>query len=191
MVAHLSRNWWMIVIRGVLAILFGLMAFFWPRITVTALILLFGAYVLLDGIFAVGNALSNRSTNRRWWVLLLEGLAGIAAGILTFVWPGITGLVLLFFIAAWAIVTGVLEVIAAFQLRAEIANEVWLALGGLLYGVFGLVILLAPRVGALAVLWLIAAYAILFGLSFVALGLRLRNQVIHIHRRTTTAGRAA
>ena len=113
MLTQLARNWWVLALRGVIAVLFGLAAFVWPGITLAALVLLFGAYALVDGVFAVIAALTGRSGHERWWVLLLEGLVGVAAGVLTFVWPAITEFVLLYLIAAWAVVTGVIEVIAA------------------------------------------------------------------------------
>ncbi len=174
MAEQLHRNWWLVALRGVLAIVFGVLAFIWPGITLMVLVLLFGAYALVDGIFAVIAALTNHAGANRGWVLL-EGVAGIIAGILTFVWPGITAIVLLFVIGAWAIVTGVLEIIAAIQLRREISNEWLLILGGILSVLFGLYIVIFPRLGALSVVWLIAAYAIIFGIVFLVLGLRLRS----------------
>lgn len=175
MLAHLARNWWMLALRGVLAILFGVMAFIWPGITVAALVLLFGAYALVDGVFAVIAAMREHGGNQNRWVLLIEGVAGILAGILTFIWPGITAIVLLYLIAAWAIVTGVFEVIAAIRLRDEMTGEFWLALAGILSILFGIAIVVFPGAGALAVIWLIAAYAIVFGVMLLVLALRLRG----------------
>lgn len=175
MVNQLARNWWVLVLRGVVAVIFGVLAFIWPFITVTVLVLFFGAYALVDGIFAVWSALTHRSEHDRWWVLLLEGLVGIAAGILTFFYPGVTALVLLYFIAIWAVLTGVLEIAAAIRLRREIEGEWLLVFSGILSVIFGIVAVIFPSTGAVAIVWLIAAYAILFGLLLITLGLRVRG----------------
>src|SRR3712207_763932 len=113
MLATLARNWWVFVLRGGLGILFGIAAWLWPGLTLAVLIYLFGAYALVDGVFAVAAGIASYGENRRWWAELLVGIAGIVLGILTFVWPGVTALVLLYLIAAWALVTGVFEVAAA------------------------------------------------------------------------------
>jgi uncharacterized membrane protein HdeD (DUF308 family) len=140
------------------------------------LVLLYGAYVLVDGILAIIAALSKRQgSGLPWWTLLLEGLLGIAAGIVAFVWPGITALFLLFVIASWAIVTGVFEVIAAIKLRKEIEGELWLALSGILSIIFGVLLFVRPGAGALTVVWLIGAYAIFFGILLLALAFRLKR----------------
>jgi uncharacterized membrane protein HdeD (DUF308 family) len=172
----LARYWWMFVLRGVVAVIFGILALIWPGITLTALVLLFGAYALVDGIFALGSAIfgGRSSEGRRPW-LVLEGIAGILAGILTFIWPGITALVLLFFIAAWAVVTGVFEIIAAVQLRREIQGEWLMALAGVFSIIFGILLFVWPVTGALAVVWLIGIYSIVFGVALIALGIRLRS----------------
>ncbi len=174
MTGDLTRNWWAVVLRGVVAIIFGLFALFLPGITLTALVLLFGAYALVDGVFAIVSAIRGQA-GRSWWELAIEGIAGIAAGVIALVWPGITALALLFVIAAWAIVTGVLEVVAAIRLRQRIEREWLLALAGIASILFGVVLIIAPVPGALAVLWLIGIYAILFGALLVALGLKLRS----------------
>lgn len=175
MLNTLRRNWWALALRGVIAILFGIMAFIWPDITLGALVLLFGAYVLLDGIFAIIAAFRDREENAQWWLLLIEGLAGIAAGIVTFIWPGITAVVLLYLIAAWAIITGILEIIAAIRLREELSGELLLVLSGVLSIIFGFLLIIQPGAGALALVWLVAAYAIIFGIVLIALSLRLRS----------------
>lgn len=174
MLTQLARNWWVLALRGVAAIVFGILAFLWPGITLAVLVLLFGAYALVDGVFAVIGSIQHRHEHDRWWVLLLEGIAGIIAGVLTFAYPGITAFVLLYLIAAWAIVTGVIEIVAAIRLRKEIQGEFWLALGGIFSVLFGVLIVVFPGAGALTVVWIIAAYAILFGITFIALALRLR-----------------
>jgi uncharacterized membrane protein HdeD (DUF308 family) len=175
MLAQLARNWWILVLRGVAAVIFGCLAFVWPSITLAVLVLFFGAYALVDGIFAIVAALSGRGGHERWWVLLLEGLAGIAAGIMTFFWPAITEVVLLFLIAVWAIATGLVEIIAAVSLRKEMKGEWLLFLSGVASVVFGVLLFARPGAGALAVVWLIGAYALLFGVLMIGFGFRLRT----------------
>ena len=184
MIITLSTKWWAIVLRGFIALIFGILTFIWPRISLTALVYLFGAFALVDGLFAVISAFNAPKGYRQWWVLLLEGIFGMVAGILSFVWPGITALVLLYLIAAWAIVTGIFEIAAAIRLRKEITGEWFLALGGILSVLFGVLLFVWPSTGALAVLWLIAAYAVVFGLLLIALGFRLRalgGKQVEIH----------
>jgi uncharacterized membrane protein HdeD (DUF308 family) len=175
MVVVLARNWWALALRGVAAVLFGIMAFAWPGMTLGVLVLLYGAYALVDGVLAITAALAGRTWGMPWWALLLDGLMGITIGILTFAWPGITALVLLYMIAAWAVVTGVFEVIAAIRLRKEIHGEWLLALSGIISVLFGVALVINPVGGALAVVWLIGAYAIVFGALLIALGFRLRG----------------
>ena len=188
MLETLARYWWAVALRGVAAVLFGLVALIWPGVTLIVLVVLFGAYVLVDGVIAVGTAILGRSgaTGRRGW-LVVEGIAGIAAGILTFVWPGVTTLVLLWLIAAWALVTGVLEIVAAVRLRREIKGEWLLALSGAFTVLFGILLVVWPTAGALTVVFLIGIYAIVFGGVLVALGLRLRQLgAAGTHRPVTT-----
>jgi uncharacterized membrane protein HdeD (DUF308 family) len=176
MVMTLARNWWVLALRGLCAIIFGILAFVWPVITLGVLVLLFGAYTLVDGVLSIIAAISKREgSGLPWWALLLEGLLGIAAGIVTFVWPGMTALFLLFLIAAWAIVTGVFEIIAAIRLRKEIEGELWLALCGILSVIFGVLLFVRPGAGALTVVWLIGTYAIFFGILQLALAFRLKR----------------
>jgi uncharacterized membrane protein HdeD (DUF308 family) len=170
-----ARNWWLLVLRGVLAILFAIAAFIWPGPTVALLITLFGAYAFVDGVFAVASAIQRAGAHQSWWGALVEGILGIVAGILTFVWPGVTALVLATIVGFWAIVTGVSEIIAAVQLRREIDNEWSLGLAGALSVLFGLVLILFPGAGILSLLWLVAVYALLFGVLLIVLGLRLRG----------------
>jgi uncharacterized membrane protein HdeD (DUF308 family) len=182
MLEALSRYWWAVALRGAAAVIFGILALIWPGITLYALVILFGAYALVDGIMALGSAIfGDRERGRRGW-LIFEGIAGIAAGILTFLWPGITALVLLWLIAGWAIVTGVLEIVAAIRLRREIQGEWMLAVSGVLSVLFGVLLLAWPAVGALSLVLLIGIYAIVFGVVLIALGLRLRR----VHQETGT-----
>ena len=176
-------NWWALVLRGVVAILFGVMTFIWPQITLATLVLLFGAYAIVDGVFAIIAGVRAPREFARWWVLLIEGILSVIAGVMAFIIPGITALLLLGLIAGWAIITGVIEIVAAVQLRKEIQGEWLLALGGITSILFGVLLLLNPGAGALAVLWLIGIYAILFGIILVLLGLKLRGM---LHGSATT-----
>ena len=172
-----TSSWWALVLRGLAAIALGVLAFLWPHVTLTALVFLWGAYVLVDGVFAIAAGVRSHGESKRWWVLLLEGILSVAAGVLAFAIPGITALVLLILIAAWAIVTGAFEIGAAIQLRKYITGEWLLALAGVASVLFGFALLINPNAGAIAVVWLIGAYAIVFGLLLVALGFRLKGLV--------------
>jgi uncharacterized membrane protein HdeD (DUF308 family) len=170
----LAKNWWLILLRGICAILFGVLAFAWPGVTLVTLVVLYGAFALADGVLAVAAAITGGAAAPRWW-LAVVGLAGIAAGLLTFLWPGVTALVLLVFIALWAIVTGVLQIVGAIQLRKEIDNEWLLIVGGVLSVLFGLAVLVRPGAGALALIFVIGAFAIAYGIILVAFAFRLRR----------------
>lgn len=175
MVHSLSQNWWLVVLRGVLGILFGLAAFVWPGITLLTLIVMFGVYAIVDGLLAVVSGLSKTKESPRWWTFLVEGLLSIGAGVVALLWPGLTTLVLIYMIASWAVFTGILEVVAAIRLRHEITNEWMLALGGLISVALGLLLFFQPAAGSLAIVWIIASYAVIFGALLVILGFRLRN----------------
>jgi uncharacterized membrane protein HdeD (DUF308 family) len=178
----LSRNWWVVLLRGLAGILFGIITFFAPGITLAALVLVFGAYAFVDGVLTLVSAIRRRSTTDRWWILVLEGIAGILVGIATLFVPGITALVLLYLIAAWALVTGVLELAAAIRLRKVITNEWLLALGGIVSILLGALLIANPAAGALAVVIWIGAYAFVFGALLVGLSLRLRALGTPRHR---------
>ena len=165
-----ARHWWVPLVRGLAAILFGALAILWPGTTLTILVALFGAFALVDGVFAV---IGGFRTNHVWTVV--EGAVGIALGFIIFFWPGITALVLLYLIAMWAVLTGIAEIAAAVALRRVLSNEWLLALGGVTSIVFGVVLVLFPGTGILALVWLLGGFAILFGLAMVGLGLRLRS----------------
>jgi uncharacterized membrane protein HdeD (DUF308 family) len=170
-----TQNWWALVLRGLAALIFGLLAFMWPGITLTALVFLFGAYALVDGAFAIVAGIRAPREYKRWWLLLIEGSLSIVAGVLAFVVPGITALFLLGLIAGWAILTGVIEIAAAIQLRKQITGEWLMALSGIASVLFGALLLFNPAAGALAVVWIIGGYAIAFGIMLIALGIRLRS----------------
>ncbi len=175
MLHTLAANWWALALRGLVAVLFGLLTFFLPGITLVTLVLLFGAYALVDGVF---NVIAFFRVASHQWALLIEGVIGIIAGILTFAWPAITAIVLLYVIAFWAILTGIFEIVAGIRLRKVITNEWLLLVMGILSFLFGLLILFAPGAGALAIVLWIGAYALVFGIFLLALAFRLRG-----HRR--------
>lgn len=175
MLETLARNWWAIVLRGVFAVLFGLGAFFWPGITLAVLVLFYGAYLFADGIMAVVWALMGRRAGPFPWGVFLAGLVSIVGGLVTFFMPGLTALVLLYLIAAWAIIRGIFEIIAAFHLRRELTNEWLLALNGVLSVLFGVLLIAAPGAGALAVLWMIGTFAVIVGILMIVLGFRLKG----------------
>lgn len=179
MAVNLARNWWALALRGVCAILFGLMAFAWPQITLEVLVLLYGAFALVDGCFALVAAILGHQTRRNWWPLLVEGVAGIGIGLITLLWPGVTALVLVYLIAAWALATGVFKILAAIRLRRELEGEWWLALSGVFSIVFGVILIVAPIEGALAVVWMIGAFVMGFGVLLLALAFRLRSWQRH------------
>jgi len=174
MLSLIARNWWLIVLRGVCAILFGLFAWTWPGVTLGVLVLLWAVYAFADGILAFVAAWSGAS-GRPSWALALEGVVGICAAAAGILYPGVTALVLLYVIAAWALITGVLEIVAAVHLRREIENELWLGLAGLASVFFGLVLIARPGLGAVAVIWIIGTYAMLFGLVLIVLGFRVKT----------------
>jgi uncharacterized membrane protein HdeD (DUF308 family) len=172
----LARNWWALALRGLFAIVFGLIALAMPGLTLYALVIVFGAYSFVDGIFGVAAAVRAAEAHTRWGWLLVEGIAGILTGIIAFVVPGITALVLLYLIAAWALVTGVLELFAGFKLHGHLANEWLLLLGGAASIIFGVLLIVHPLAGALAVLWLIGIYALVFGILMLWLAFRMRGR---------------
>jgi uncharacterized membrane protein HdeD (DUF308 family) len=170
-----ARNWWSIALRGVVAILLGLLTLFWPGITLRALVLLFGAYALIDGIVSIIGAWRAAEARDRWGMLLLEGLAGIAAAAITIMFPAITAVALVYLIAAWALITGVLEVAAAVRLRQYISHEWLLALSGIVSILFGILLFVAPIAGAFVIALWIGIYALVFGVVLIALAFRLRS----------------
>jgi uncharacterized membrane protein HdeD (DUF308 family) len=181
MVDVLARNWGWVALRGAVALLFGLLTLSRPGITLGALIMLFGAYAFVDGVFTVVSALANRKGQRRWIALLFGGLCGIGAGVVTFLYPHLTAIVLLYFIAFWAIMTGAGEIAAAIRLRKVISNEWLLGLVGLLSVLFGCFVLAKPAGGALGITLWLGAYATVLGIGLLILSFRLRSWD-HSHR---------
>lgn len=170
-----ARNWWAVLLRGLLGMAFGLFALVLPAAAFAVLVLTWGAYVLVDGLFNIVTALRDARGERGWWALLLSGVAGVLAGLAAFIVPALTALVLLYVIAAWAILTGVLELTAAIRLRRQLTGEWLMALSGALSIAFGVLIMVAPLAGALAVVFLIGGYAFVSGVVLLALSLRLRR----------------
>lgn len=172
---QLSRNWGWIALRGVAAVVFGVLAFAWPGVTVVVLALFFGAYALIDGICALIAAYRGREGGKPVWPLVLIGLLGVAAGIATFLWPELTALALLMFIAVWALLIGIAQIAAAIRLRKEIDNEWILGASGALSVLFGALMIASPGAGALAVAWIIGAYSMAFGVLLIILSFRLKK----------------
>lgn len=174
----IARTWWTFVFRGLVAVGFGLAALVWPEITLLALVLLFGAYSLVDGVVAVLAGFTGRESIR-WW-LVIWGLVAVAAGVIVFVWPGISALVLVYVVAAWAIVTGATEIAAAITWRREIDNEWVLIVAGVLSILVGGILAIQPGSGALALVWLIGAHAVVLGVLLVIVGFRVRELGRHL-----------
>jgi len=170
----LARNWWSLVIRGILGIAIGLITFVWPGITLTALVFLFAGYALVDGAFSLTGAVHAAQAHERWGALVIEGILGIAAAVITVFWPAITALSLVFVIAAWAILTGISEIATAVRLRKHISGEWLLILAGIASVIFGVLVAAVPLAGALVIAIWFGAYAFVFGIILVALGFRLR-----------------
>src|SRR6266481_2097953 len=177
----LKRHWWVPVLRGVAAIIFGTMAFVYPGLTVAVLVLLFGAWVLVDGIFRVIGAIGHRTSDPDWGWQLVIGILGIIIGFLTFHAPGITALALVIYIAAWALMIGVTEIALAIKMRREIKGEWLLILMGLASIVFAALLLWNPVAGAAALIWIIAWYAVIIGVLAIIFGLRLRSLPMLTH----------
>ncbi len=174
MLEVLTRYWWAFIARGVLAVVFGVMVFVWPGITVTALIIVFGIYVFVNGVFLLVKAIGGWKARDDRWLLLFEGLLGIGIGIITFFAPGVTAIGLLFYIAAWSLTTGILEIVGAIRLRKEIQGEVWWILSGIVSILFAVLLMIFPGAGILGLIWLLGVYAIVFGVLLIALGIRIR-----------------
>lgn len=175
MVVLFTKRWWVFLLRGLAAIIFGLLALIWPRLTLLTLITLFGIFALVDGLLALVAGIVSIGRNKRWWSMLLSGVLGIAIGVLTFIWPQITGVVLLYFIAAWAMVIGIMDILIAIQLRQEIEGEWIMILDGIFSILVGLLFFIFPQTSAMALVWLIGLFVIAVGIILLILALRLRK----------------
>jgi uncharacterized membrane protein HdeD (DUF308 family) len=174
MMDDLARNWGFIFLRGLAAIVFGVLTFAWPGLTLVSLVLLYGVFAIFDGVFAIGAAIRGGQAAPRWWLALL-GVLGLAAGVVTLAWPGLTGLLLLYFIAGWAIVSGVLQIIGAIRLRKEIEGEWLLIASGVLSVLFGVFVVANPGAGALGLAFAIGTFAVIYGVLLIGFALRLRS----------------
>lgn len=172
---QIARTWWLILIRGICAIIFGILALIWPGITVYVLVIFFGAYAIVSGIFSLFSAFGHNVSSRAW--LIISGIIGILAGIVAFAWPGITALALLYVIAFWAIFTGVAEVVAGIALRKTIENEWMLIVGGVLSVIFGILLFIWPGAGMLGLTWLLGIFAIIYGIAMIVMSVRVKKLV--------------
>ncbi len=171
----LFRSWWSLLLRGLVAVAFGVLSLIWPQLSLAVLVLLVGAFLFVDGALGIWAAVRGRREESRWWLLLIDGLLGVGIGVVTFLWPGITALALLYLIAAWAVLTGILEIVAAVRLREVIEGEWLLGLAGVLSVIFGLGIALFPGAGAVALVAVIATFAILYGAILIALAFKVKK----------------
>jgi uncharacterized membrane protein HdeD (DUF308 family) len=171
----LLQAWWMLALRGAIALLFGVLAVLWPGLTLLWLVALFAAYALLSGVVSVIGAVRNRQSDEKWWLILLLGLVSIGAGVIAIVYPDLTALLLVLVMGANALVMGVLDIAIAIRLRRAIQGEWLLILSGILSVVFGVLVFLFPGAGALALVWLISTYAIVTGILLLALAFRARS----------------
>jgi uncharacterized membrane protein HdeD (DUF308 family) len=172
----LARWWWTSILRGVVAIVFGVLAFLAPGIGIAFLVALFAAWAVIDGVSSIVAGVRTRDQDRSWWLEILEGVIGIAAGVLAILLPpDVVTTALVVVIAAWSIVTGVIEIVLAIRLRTAIRGEIWMALAGVASILFGVILVLFPAAGALSLVWLIGAFAIASGVFWIALGWRLRG----------------
>jgi uncharacterized membrane protein HdeD (DUF308 family) len=179
MLETLSRNWWLFAIRGIAAIAFGLLAFTWPALTLRVLVALFAIYALVDGVSLLASLARGGPRRRPAWTVGVMGVLGLVAGIVAVLWPGITALALLYVVAFWAVALGILQIWTAITLRREVQGELWMVLGGAIAVAFGLFLAVFPGTGLLSLVWLVAAWSIVFGVSSLLLAARLRDHAEH------------
>jgi uncharacterized membrane protein HdeD (DUF308 family) len=175
MLATFTSRWWAVLLRGLVAIVFGILAFAWPGVTLATLVILFAFYALTDGIFSLATAIGGHRDREQRWLLSIEGVVGIWAGLVMLRAPGVTTLFLVFFISIWAMVTGFLRIVAAIRLRKEITGELWLVLSGVFAILFALMLMARPLIGAVTLIWVIGGFAFILGIFQVLLGFELRR----------------
>jgi uncharacterized membrane protein HdeD (DUF308 family) len=171
----LAKHWWVFLLRGIFGVVFGILAFTMPAITLASLVIVWGAYAFADGVIALWAAITGKADDEHRWLVGLQGLIGVVAGVITFLMPAVTGLGLLMVIAAWSLAVGVLQIVFAVRLRKEITGEFWLGLSGLISILFAFFVIARPGEGALAIIWIIGSYAIIFGIILIAFAFRVRG----------------
>ena len=169
----LAKNWWLFLLRGIFGIIFGLLAFLFPGPTMLSLVLLFSAYMLVDGVAGIISAVRAMRRKDEWGLLIFEGLLNIAVGVAAFIWPGLTVLAFVLMVAAWAIISGALMMASGFRLKLD-HGRWWMVLGGLLSLVYGALLVAMPLIGAVVLTWWMGAYAMVFGIALVVLSFKLR-----------------
>jgi len=175
MSALLAQNWWAVALRGVFAIIFALIALFVPGATILSLVLFFSAYMLVDGVITIVAAVRAASQHQRWGLLVFEGIVDIAVGVIAFLWPGLTVVFFVTLMAVWSLITGILEIVAAFKLNPAYGRG-WLIFSGIVSILFGIALLVAPLLGAVVLTWWLGAYAMVFGITLLVLALKLRSR---------------
>lgn len=175
MSALLARNWWAVALRGVFAVLFALIAFFWPGATLLSFVLFFSAYMLVDGVFGIVSGIRAAAQHERWGLLILEGILNILVGVIAFLMPGLTLVFFVTLLAVWSLLTGVLMIVAAFKLNPAFGRG-WLIFSGLVSVLFGVALLIAPLIGAVVLTWWLGAYALAFGIALIILAFKLRGR---------------
>lgn len=175
MIHHLAKYWWLFVLRGVMAVIFAILAFIWPALTLSVLVVFLGAYLFVDGLFSLVHGFRVIKKDSHWWVLVLEGVLGIAAGLVALFMPGITVVFLITLIAVWCLITGLLEIILAIRLRKELTNEWMLVVAGIFSIIFGILLFAQPLAGVVVIAWWLGAYALLFGFFLILVGMRLKK----------------
>src|SRR5215469_8151648 len=179
-----AHRWWAVLLRGIVAVMVGVLTFAWPAVTLSVLVLLFGCYALVDGVFSLVAAAGGRQRQDRW-ILALEGIIGVWAGVIALRAPHVIATVLIFFVSFWAMTMGFLKIAAAYRLRREISGEFWLAASGVLSVVFALLVLARPAIGAFSLILIFAGYVTLMGILLIVLGLELRGVQTSGSRLTT------
>ncbi|MEV0144550.1 MULTISPECIES: HdeD family acid-resistance protein [unclassified Nonomuraea] len=170
---QIARIWWLILIRGIAALIFGILALIWPGKTLLIVVIFFAAYAIVEGIFAIFAGARHSAQSRAW--LIISGILGVVAGIVAFLWPGITSLALLYVVAFWAIFAGITEIVAGIQLRKVVDNEWMLIIGGILSIIFGVLLLIWPGAGLLTLIWLVGVFAVVYGIAMIVLSFRVKK----------------